>query len=50
MKLIQLRKIEIEVDILGGDKKAKFTNELLHYSDMFDSGKQFVTYEKLLVS
>ncbi len=41
---------EIEIDFLGGDKTAKFTNELMHAADMFERGKQFATHDRFVVT
>ena len=39
--------MKILVDILGGDAKAKFTNDFMHAGDVFESGKQLAQYESI---
>lgn len=41
--------LEIVVDILGGNKIAKFTNEMMHTADVFEKGKQLATHESLII-
>ena len=36
----------VEVDILGGDKAAKFTDELMRASDLFEEGKRYVVHRR----
>lgn len=42
--------MKIVIDVLGGDKKAKFTNELMRCADVFEKSKHFVTYQQLTIT
>jgi hypothetical protein len=41
---------KIEIDFLGGDKKAKLINHLMHAADTFERGKQLAIHERYIVT
>ena len=44
------KELTIELDFLGGDKRAKFTNEFMHAADMFEKGKQLAAHDRFVVT
>lgn len=41
--------MKVELEYLGGDKLASFTDGLLHACDLFNSSKRFVIYDRLTI-
>lgn len=41
--------MKIEIDLLGGNTKAKFMNNFMHWGDVFEEGKQLAVHERFTV-
>lgn len=44
------KKVEIEIDFLGGDKNVKFMNDMMHAGDVFEKGKQFAVHNRFVLT
>jgi len=40
---------EIILDYIGGNKTAQFTDQMMHYADMFEQGKRFAIYKQMSI-
>lgn len=44
------KKVEIEIDFLGGDKNLKLMNDMMHAVNMFEKGKQLAIHNRFSIT